>query len=141
MFANMMDSVMEEVVGYLFRLQVKVTPGGAQPAPAMAPPTAKGRKTKVKKGAVPVTSDQTVTTASSVSPGATTSAPQLSPLAAEAAAARSELKLTAAGLPQPAVVAPVAPVAQPAAKTDPAVLRTNRPGAAGRRNQAKKKRR
>ncbi|MDR1387053.1 MAG: preprotein translocase subunit SecA [Propionibacteriaceae bacterium] len=141
MFANMMDSVMEEVVGYLFRLQVKVTPNDAQPAPAVAPPTAKGRKARAKKGSAPAAAAQAVTTASTASAGSTTSAPKLSPLAAEAAAARSELKLTAAGLPAPPASAPLAPVAQPAAKTDPAVLRTNRPGSAGRRNQGKKKRR
>ncbi|MDR1214255.1 MAG: preprotein translocase subunit SecA [Propionibacteriaceae bacterium] len=139
MFANMMDSVMEEVVGYLFRLQVKTAAGAPEPAP-VAPPSAKGRKAKAKRGS-PAPSPATATTAATASSDATTSAPQLSPLAAEAAAARSELKLTAAGLPALAPAAPAAPVAQPAAKTDSAELRTNRPGAAGRRNQGKKKRR
>jgi preprotein translocase subunit SecA len=110
MFLEMMDSVMEEVVSFLFRIQV-------QPAP-IAPPVvevADTTRTSVRRAARQA-------------------------LAAEEAAARSEIRLTAQGLMAPVAqrsqVVKKAPTSTLTVQT--ANLRESRPGAAGRRNKKKR---
>jgi preprotein translocase subunit SecA len=156
MFATMMDSVMEEVVAFLFHLQVSqveqpgapsvtLTAGGAGQAAGQGDlksgrgkATGKGRRRpSAGAGAGPEG-------AGDASPEEDASkSRQRSALEAEAAAARSEFHLTSTGLPAaPATTTAVSgPAARPLPKTDGPDLRASRPGAAGRRNQGKKKRR
>ena len=109
MFLEMMDSVMEEVVSFLFRIEVQQAP-----APTIT--------------AVESTTRRDVRRAARQA------------LAAEEAAARSEIHLTADGL----LAAPVqrsqivkkAPVSAQTVQT--ANLRESRPGASGRRNKKKR---
>ena len=113
MFLQMMDSVMEEVVSFLFRIQVRVA--GQEEAPQGVP---------IK---VPTASDRRRVARQSV--------------AAEEAAARSEIHLTAQGLLAPAiqkatVVTKAAPTSERTTQT--AQLREGRPGTSGRRNKKKK---
>ena len=110
MFLEMMDSVMEEVVSFLFRIE----PVQQQPEPAEAAPAAPSRRDARRAGRQAV--------------------------AAEEAAARSEIHLTADGL-----LAPTAQRSQVIKKAPPSVqtaqtasLRESRPGAAGRRNKKKR---
>ena len=112
MFAEMMDSVMEEVVSFLFRIQIQTTPP----------------ETVVDQPADKTTLDQRRAARQKV--------------AAEEAAARSEIHLTAAGLLAPAVQRATVVNKKPAAAAGhgatTAALRSARPGAAGRRNQKKR---
>jgi len=110
MFLEMMDSVMEEVVSFLFRIQVQKTP---PPQLQVEAPEEKSRR-DVRKAARQA-------------------------LAAEEAAARSEIHLTAQGLLSPvAQRSQVVKKAATAAKTaQTASLRESRPGASGRRNKKK----
>jgi len=109
MFAEMMDAVMEEVVSFLFRIQVQTAP-----APVVTPVESKTRL-DVRRAARQA-------------------------LAAEEAAARSEIHLTAQGLLAPVVqrsqVVKKAPVSVQTVQT--ASLRESRPGASGRRNKKKR---
>jgi len=112
MFAEMMDSVMEEVVSFLFRIQVQK----AEPAPAPEPETEEAKtRREIRRKARQA-------------------------LAAEEAAARSEINITANG-----VLAPVAQRSELVMKAAPTVqsaqtasLRESRPGASGRRNKKKR---
>ena len=111
MFLEMMDSVMEEVVSFLFRIQVQVVE--AQPAtPPVQEEIARSQARRAARQA----------------------------LAAEEAAARSEIHITADGLLAPVVqrsqVVKKAP--QSAQTVQTATLRESRPGAAGRRNKKKR---
>ncbi|MCL2736696.1 MAG: preprotein translocase subunit SecA [Propionibacteriaceae bacterium] len=111
MFAEMMDSVMEEVVSFLFRIEVR-TP---EPAPVVEKPEEKTRR-DVRRAARQA-------------------------LAAEEAAARSEIHLTADGILAPAtqrsqIVTAKATASVQSAQT--ASLRESRPGASGRRNKKKR---
>ena len=111
MFLEMMDSVMEEVVSFLFRIQVQVVE--AQPAPEpVQEEVARKEALRAARRAV----------------------------AAEEAAARSEIHITADGLLAPTVqrsqVVKKAPQSAQTAQT--ATLRESRPGAAGRRNKKKR---
>jgi preprotein translocase subunit SecA len=139
MFATMMDSVMEEVVEFLFHLQVAQTDAADQAAEVAAtkeaPKTSQRGPRKARPKAPTVVSESTTTE--------TAKTRALSPLEAEAAAARSEFHLTARGLPDTPATTTVSsgPAARPLAKTEAPDLRASRPGAAGRRNQGKKKRR
>jgi hypothetical protein len=113
MFLQMMDSVMEEVVSYLFRIQVRVT---GQDEPPQGVP--------IK---VPTQADLRRVGRRSV--------------ADEEAAARSEIHLTAQGLLAPAVqkatvITKGAVASERTAQT--AQMREARPGSAGRRNKKKK---
>lgn len=105
MFLEMMDSVMEEVVSFIFRIQVQVA------RPTAAPVEEKSRR-DVRRAARQA-------------------------LAAEEAAARSEIHITADGILAPSIqrsqVVRKAPAAIKTIQT--ATLRENRPGAAGRRNK------
>lgn len=110
MFLEMMDSVMEEVVSFLFRIEVRK----AEPEPVQQPPESQTRR-DVRRMARQA-------------------------LAAEEAAARSEIHLTADGLRAPVVQrSQVTNVKAPvsAQSTHTASLRESRPGAAGRRNKKK----
>jgi preprotein translocase subunit SecA len=133
MFATMMDSVMEEVVGFLFRAQLVDQP--AQPAPIMAGRQRQGRgqRSGPRPGA-DATPD----------PGAEAPAglKRRSTLDAEAAAARSELSVTAKGIAaSPAsTTVPGGRASMPITKSDTTELRSGRPGQPGRRNEGKKKR-
>jgi hypothetical protein len=143
MFAAMMDSVMEEVVQFLFRLeppQESVTAAPAAPTVAVRPSRRGARRTAPSADApkVPAAED------GAADESEPAEAPrQRSALEAEAAAARSEFHLTAKGLTSapPSTTHTAVPARPLPAKTEPADLRANRPGAAGRRNQGKKKRR
>ncbi|MDR0783465.1 MAG: preprotein translocase subunit SecA [Propionibacteriaceae bacterium] len=110
MFLEMMDSVMEEVVSFLFRIQVQT----ALPAPVAETPAEKARR-DVRRAARQA-------------------------LAAEEAAARSEIHFSANGLLAPVAqrsqVVKKAP--QSAKSAQVANLRESRPGAAGRRNKKKR---
>ena len=111
MFLEMMDSVMEEVVSFLFRIQVQVVE--AQPA---APPVQEEAARRDARRAA------------------------RQALAAEEAAARSEIHITADGLLAPTIersqIVKKAP--QSAQSVQTATLRESRPGAAGRRNKKKR---
>ena len=111
MFLEMMDSVMEEVVSFLFRIEARKT----EPAPVESPAANATRRTVAKMAR--------------------------QALAAEEAAARSEIHLTADGL----LAAPVAQRSKVVTKASAsaqsaqtAALRETRPGASGRRNKKKK---
>jgi preprotein translocase subunit SecA len=155
MFATMMDSVMEEVVGFLFHVQIVEQPApdaatttlsGA--APLVAQAGAKPRKVG-QKGRTPQ-----LKTGPMADPAAPAPEPEAAPaevpaalkkrsaLDAEAAAARSEFHVTAKGLAaSPAsTTVPGGRGARPIAKSDTTELRASKPGQAGRRNQGKKKR-
>ena len=112
MFLEMMDSVMEEVVSFLFRIQVQQAP---QPTLTAEPVQEESARLEARKAARRA-------------------------LAAEEAAARSEIHLTAEGLLAPTVersqLVKKAPQSAQTAQT--ANLRDSRPGAAGRRNKKKK---
>ncbi|MCL2784187.1 MAG: preprotein translocase subunit SecA [Propionibacteriaceae bacterium] len=112
MFLEMMDSVMEEVVSFLFRIEVQK----AAPAPRPVAPQEDKTRRDARRAARQA-------------------------LAAEEAAARSEIHLTADGLLAPVVqraqvVRKAAPVSAQSVQT--ASLREARPGAAGRRNKKKR---
>jgi preprotein translocase subunit SecA len=116
MFAEMMDSVMEEVVSFLFRIQKP------QPAPAVAEAPAETQTRRDVRRAA------------------------RSALAAEEAAARSEIHITRQGLAASISSmtnqrATVVTSAKPAASEQSAQtsnLREARPGASGRRNRKKR---
>jgi len=111
MFLEMMDSVMEEVVSFLFRIQVQVV----EAAPAAPPVQEEVARSQARRAARQA-------------------------LAAEEAAARSEIHITADGLLAPTIqrsqVIKKAP--QSAQTVQTATLRESRPGAAGRRNKKKR---
>ncbi|MDR0848817.1 MAG: preprotein translocase subunit SecA [Propionibacteriaceae bacterium] len=112
MFLQMMDSVMEEVVSFLFRIQVRVTgQDEEQAAPIKVPTQADLRRASRRS------------------------------VAAEEAAARSEIHLTAQGLLAPAVQKATV-ITKGAATSERTVqtahLREARPGSSGRRNKKKK---
>ncbi|MDR2929838.1 MAG: preprotein translocase subunit SecA [Propionibacteriaceae bacterium] len=115
MFLEMMDSVMEEVVSFLFRIQVQKTP--PQSDQAQPEPVTSNSRSDVRRRARQA-------------------------LAAEEAAARSEIHMTAEGL----LAEPVAQRSQiinaktvsSTQSTQTASLRESRPGAAGRRNKKKR---
>jgi preprotein translocase subunit SecA len=155
MFATMMDSVMEEVVGFLFHVQVVEQPAAQAPAPVVATAADKQRKGRgrgsrptLKTGPMedPATAGPTAEAEDAV-PAALR---KRSALDNEAAAARSELHVTAKGLTASPASTTLsrggstgggsAGGARPIAKSDTTDLRANRPGQAGRRNQGKKKR-
>jgi preprotein translocase subunit SecA len=115
MFLEMMDSVMEEVVSFLFRIQVQKAPAQA----AAEEPVDQTRR-NVRRAARQA-------------------------LAAEEAAARSEIHMTAKGLLASTATSTTARAtvvnagAQPSVQSEQtATLRESRPGAAGRRNKKKK---
>jgi len=112
MFAEMMDSVMEEVVSFLFRIQIQTAP----------------TETVVDKPKEKTKADQRRAARQQV--------------AAEEAAARSEIHLTATGLLAPvaqkSTVVNKKPVVAAGHGATTAALRSARPGAAGRRNQKKR---
>jgi preprotein translocase subunit SecA len=151
MFATMMDSVMEEVVGFLFHVQVVEQPAAQAPAPVVATAADKQRKPRGRRPALktgPFTDPAAPATTLAPEPDDAVPAAlkKRSQLDSEAAAARSELNVTAKGLS----AAPASTTlsrggvsaggARPIAKSDTTELRANRPGQAGRRNQGKKKR-
>jgi preprotein translocase subunit SecA len=145
MFAAMMDSVMEEVVGFLFRAQLVETPVPAPTVSISAPSRGRGGKASRPRAESGQTgqsgpSDPAGQADQSDAPAAPP-AFRRSALDAEAAAARSEVKVTARGLASsPAsTTLPAARAAKPIVKADTAELRASRPGASGRRNQGKRK--
>jgi preprotein translocase subunit SecA len=143
MFAAMMDSVMEEVVQFLFHLEPPQVTVTAAPVPAQE---SKGGRRPARRGAAPkaaAAAEPPDGEDQAAPPDGQPASRQRSALEAEAAAARSEFNLTAKGLASapPSSTHSAAPARPLAAKTEPADLRANRPGAAGRRNQGKKKRR
>jgi preprotein translocase subunit SecA len=155
MFATMMDSVMEEVVGFLFHVQVVEQPAPQAPAPVVAAQTkAKGKKSVAKARPGQLKTGPVPGAASVTTPGGGAAAPapaeadnvpaalkKRSALDAEAAAARSEFHVTAKGLAPTAAstTVPGGRGARPIAKSDTTDLRANKPGQAGRRNKKKKR--
>jgi preprotein translocase subunit SecA len=108
MFLEMMDSVMEEVVSFLFHIEVKQAPAAPKVEQVMS-------RKDVRKAARQA-------------------------LAAEEAAARSEIHITADGILAPTVQR--SQVVKKAAKSvqsaTTSTLRESRPGASGRRNKKKR---
>jgi preprotein translocase subunit SecA len=108
MFLEMMDSVMEEVVSFLFHIEVQQAPA----APKVEPVVSRKDARKAARQA----------------------------LAAEEAAARSEIHITADGILAPSVQR--SQVIKKAAKSTQSAatstLRESRPGASGRRNKKKR---
>ena len=111
MFLEMMDSVMEEVVSFLFRIQVQIVEAKPAPEPVQEEVARRDARRAARQA-----------------------------LAAEEAAARSEIHITAEGLLAPTVqrsqIVKKAP--QSAQSVQTATLRESRPGASGRRNKKKR---
>jgi preprotein translocase subunit SecA len=139
MFATMMDSVMEEVVGLVYHVQVQPAPT-ATLTPAL-PRTSDRRQARAKgKAAAKAPAAPAPDAGDGDGEAVPAGLKKKSALDAEAAAARSEFHVTAKGLASsPAsTTVPGGRGARPIAKSDTTELRSNRPGQAGRRNKKKR---